>query len=94
MGTYATVRRLTPEDAAYIAGLIDGEGTITLTQGHRRENRRLVVSVSNTEIALLKFIKENAGAGRITRKRTSSKKHTPRSLSDLLWHAVNIIGMS
>jgi len=29
------VRRLTPEEAAYLAGLIDGEGTITLTRPTR-----------------------------------------------------------
>ena len=38
-------------DAAYIAGLIDGEGTITLTRLHRNQNRQLVVSISNTERA-------------------------------------------
>ena len=38
------------ECAAYIAGLIDGEGTITLTRLHAHENRRLVVSIANTEI--------------------------------------------
>lgn len=31
-----------PAVAGYIAGLIDGEGTITLTRVHRNENRRLV----------------------------------------------------
>lgn len=35
--------------AAYIAGLIDGEGTLTLSRRHRNENRHLVVSVSNTD---------------------------------------------
>jgi hypothetical protein len=29
---------LTSVDAAYIAGLIDGEGTITLTRKHKQEN--------------------------------------------------------
>jgi hypothetical protein len=28
---------------AYIAGLIDGEGTITLTRLHRSQNRQLVI---------------------------------------------------
>jgi hypothetical protein len=30
-------------DLAYIAGLIDGEGTITLTRLHRSQNRQLVM---------------------------------------------------
>ena len=35
MGRYRSVLRLDPRDAAYIAGLIDGEGTITLSREHR-----------------------------------------------------------
>ena len=30
MATAIKINRLTPEQAAYLAGLIDGEGTITL----------------------------------------------------------------
>ena len=37
-----TAKRLPPRSAAYIAGLVDGEGTIALTALHRGENRRLV----------------------------------------------------
>ena len=72
-----TVRKLDPCDAAYIAGLVDGEGTITLTVQHRGENRRLVLSISNTELPLLEFVRRVAGAGRITTKRTYSERHTP-----------------
>lgn len=46
--TFKKVRKLKLTDAAYITGLIDGEGTITLTRERRGENRRLVVSISNT----------------------------------------------
>ena len=31
MARYATVRALSPTEAAYIAGIVDGEGTVTLT---------------------------------------------------------------
>jgi hypothetical protein len=77
MARYRTVSRLTSVDAAYIAGIVDGEGTITLTATHRDENRRLVIAISNTERALLLFIKRAIGAGRITNKRTYSQRHTP-----------------
>lgn len=77
MVAYKVVRGLDVRDAAYIAGLIDGEGTVTLTQEHSRENRRLVVSISNTEIALLNHVRTVTGAGRITNKRTYSENHTP-----------------
>ena len=66
-----------PTNAAYIAGLSDGEGTATLTREHSNENRRLVVSISSTERALLDFVREAVGAGHITNKRTYRNHHTP-----------------
>lgn len=71
------VRSLKPENRAYIAGLVDGEGTITLIRKHRNENRQLAVSISNTERRLLDFVLETIGAGKITGKRTTSAAHTP-----------------
>jgi hypothetical protein len=55
MLTYKTTNTLSPTAAAYIAGLIDGEGTISLTRKHKYEHRQLVGSISNTELALLGF---------------------------------------
>ena len=77
MNSARAINQLSTEDAAYIAGLIDGEGTITLTRLHAKENRRLVISIANTELALLKFVIDRVGAGKITRKRTSLPQHTP-----------------
>jgi hypothetical protein len=62
------VRELTPEDAAYLAGLIDGEGTITLTRRHSNERRQLVLSISSTERALVEWSLTSIGVGKITRK--------------------------
>ncbi|HTS51750.1 MAG TPA: LAGLIDADG family homing endonuclease [Burkholderiales bacterium] len=72
MSHYRTIRQLDAPDAAYIAGLVDGEGTVTLTTMHRAENRRLVVSISNTERGLLELGRGALGAGQITGKRTYS----------------------
>jgi len=77
MATYKTTNKLKPVDAAYIAGLIDGEGTISLTHRHKNENRQLEISISNTEIPLLKYTLDTIGTGRITRKKTYNPKHTP-----------------
>lgn len=77
MTPYRTVRRLDPETAAYLAGLVDGEGTVTLTSQHREERRRLVLSVSNTDRALLEFVKAAVGAGCICGKRVSDLRHAP-----------------
>ncbi len=71
------VRRLPAATAAYIAGLVDGEGTVTLSRQHRNEGRRLTLSISSTERALLEFVKDSVGAGRITSKRTYSVRHAP-----------------
>ena len=71
------VRRLTPEEAAYLAGLIDGEGTITLTRRHANERRQLVLSISSTERALVEWSLTSIGVGKITGKRTSSAAHAP-----------------
>ena len=56
MNRYRTVRPLSATAAAYIAGLVDGEGTVTLSRHHAGENRRLAVSVANTELPLLRFL--------------------------------------
>lgn len=77
MARYKKVNKLSPEDAAYIAGLVDGEGTIALTRKHRGEHRQLMVSISSTEASLLSYVKKAIGAGRITHKRTYQPNHTP-----------------
>ena len=77
MTTYRELQDLIDTDAAYIGGLIDGEGTITLTRKHKNENRQLSVSISSTEIALLDYVKSVTGVGKITNKRTSKPHHTP-----------------
>jgi hypothetical protein len=77
MATCQTVSRLSTTDAVYIAGLIDGEGTVTLGRKHRNENRQLAVTIGNTERALLNYVMEYSGAGKVTRKRTGQDHHAP-----------------
>ena len=79
MATSRHTRALTKEEAAYIAGIIDGEGTISLSRRHRNDNRQLVISIANTEPDLLDYIHQTIGAGRITKKRTVSSCHSPSS---------------
>jgi hypothetical protein len=64
-------------DAAYLAGLVDADGTITVTRKHSNENRHPALSISNTDIDLLKFVSEKVGAGKITSKRVVHQNHTP-----------------
>jgi len=77
MAAYKRVRQLEPVDAAYLAGLIDGEGTISLARKHRNDNRQLVITISSTERAILEYVLEVTGAGKITGKRTYQSHHAP-----------------
>lgn len=69
--------KLPETDAAYIAGLIDGEGTVTLTRKHKNENRQLAVTISNTDRTLLEYVQQTLGVGKITAKRTSQLPASP-----------------
>jgi hypothetical protein len=76
MATYRIVNNISSIDAAYIAGIIDGEGTITLSRKHKNENRQLAVSISNTDLVLLKYVEKTVGAGKITNKKVTQEHHT------------------
>ena len=73
---YKEVRLLEQTDAAYIAGIIDGEGTVTLSRRHLSENRHLVISISNTDRPLLEYVMNSVGVGKITGKKTYQSHHT------------------
>ena len=75
MARYRKVKLLEPVVAAYLAGLVDGEGTVTLSRQHRNEKRRLVVCISNNELEILQFAIDQIGAGKITTKRTYNERH-------------------
>jgi hypothetical protein len=85
VGTYKKVRLLSVAEAAYLAGLVDGEGTVTLSRKHAGDMRQLVVSIANTELQILEFALTCIGAGKLTRKPTSKAHHTP-SYSYALWN--------
>ncbi|MBN7795089.1 LAGLIDADG family homing endonuclease [Parahaliea mediterranea] len=75
MTTYKRAQTLSDTEAAYIAGLVDGEGTITLTRKHRNENRQLALTISSTERGMLDFVLARTGVGKITNKRRSKAHH-------------------
>ena len=77
MATYRKTQVLSNIDAAYIAGLIDGEGTITLGRKHRRDNRQLVISISSNELELLQYVLTVSGVGKITNKKPTATSMLP-----------------
>ena len=74
---YQTVKRLSAVDAAYLAGIIDGEGTIALTRRNIRERRHAAITIANTDLDMLKWVKNAVGVGNISSKRTYNEKWTP-----------------
>ena len=61
---------MSPSEAAYLAGFIDGEGTITIWKARRKDQRggyRLqpCLSVANTCLAALEAIQQMCGNGRL-----------------------------
>ena len=74
---YQTVKTLSPIEAGYLAGIIDGEGTITLSRRNLNKHRALVITVSSTEQSILKYVQAITGVGKITNKRITKANHTP-----------------
>ena len=60
---------MTETEKAYIAGIIDGEGSIMLQKFHTKEHPSPCVSIASTTLKLLKWIKTTFGKGIIARKK-------------------------
>lgn len=64
---------LTPTQAAYIAGFLDGEGSVIIY--NRRQSCSLRVTFSNTKLAALDWIKDVCQVGNIITSHRNSDKH-------------------
>ncbi len=73
---------MTTEEKAYIAGIIDGEGTVTLTSDHKGELPAPKVSIANNDLALLNWIKEKAGSGVIITRSKRQPHHGEQYVLD------------
>lgn len=62
-------------EASYIAGIIDGEGSITLTRMHENEFRRPLVSIASTDKDLLIYLKTLTGGLITNKKNYKPEKH-------------------
>lgn len=68
------------EKLAYLAGIIDGEGTISIAKQHPREGRKsfsylLRISVTNTDISLSKWLQKEFGGSIHITKRDHIENH-------------------
>lgn len=59
-------------EKSYIAGIVDGEGTVTLMRHHNNETPTPHVSVANNSLVLLKWLKAKVGGGVIVSKKRTS----------------------
>lgn len=68
LGKLSSPRQMNETEAAYMASMIDGEGSIFITAGRVKglpDNYRLVVSITNTDYHLLETLAHRVGVGTI-----------------------------
>lgn len=93
-------RQLTPTELAYLAGIIDGEGTITIIRATKkwRENTRVVltptVQVHNTNENLLRWLSDKLGMVVFSRDRRLSTmpRNQPIKSTPKTSYSMNIVG--
>lgn len=69
-------------EKAYIAGIVDGEGTVTLTRHSKKQTPSPRVAVANNNLKLLEWIKSMAGGVIV-----SKKKRKPHHSDSYAWYA-------
>ncbi|MEQ2528863.1 LAGLIDADG family homing endonuclease [Bacillaceae bacterium CLA-AA-H227] len=62
-------------EASYLAGIIDGEGSITLTRIHKNEHRRPCITIASTDKELLDYVSSLTGGIILNKKNYNPKKH-------------------
>ncbi|WP_026575989.1 LAGLIDADG family homing endonuclease [Bacillus sp. UNC438CL73TsuS30] len=62
-------------EAAYIAGIIDGEGSISLTRMHENEYRRPCISIASTDKELLIYVQTLTRGILNTKKNYNPERH-------------------
>lgn len=77
LGRWDAPRQMTLAQAAYFAGMVDGEGSISVSAARQRNidrlNYRLAVTVTNTDIKALETLGEWVGVGYLSFQRRSQK---------------------
>ncbi len=67
-------------EKAYLAGIVDGEGTVTLMKHHKNETPTPSVAVANNNLKLLEWIKSIVGGVIV-----SKKKYKPHHKNSYAW---------
>tara|TARA_R110001592_G_scaffold217746_1_gene471574 strand:+ start:966 stop:1397 length:432 start_codon:yes stop_codon:yes gene_type:complete len=91
MAKYRQAKTLEVEVAAYIAGLVDGEGSITLTRKHKGDMRQPAITIASTEKQLLVFALDQTGVGKITNKKTNANYKDAFTYAVYNRHALDVL---
>ena len=59
-------------EKAYLAGIIDGEGTVTLMKHHKNETPLPFIGIANNNLELLRWIKAKVGGNICSKKKRLS----------------------
>jgi hypothetical protein len=66
---------LTEAEKAYLAGLVDGEGTVTLARHHRDQYPQPRLAIANNSLELLEWVRGKLGCGIIIRRSRRKEWH-------------------
>lgn len=77
---------MTEIEKAYIAGIIDGEGSIMLQRFHRNQYPAPCVSIASNTIELLTWLKDTIGYGVIIKKKNYNPEKHKLSYSFVIKH--------
>lgn len=86
--------KLAKEDIAYIAGLFEGEGCITIAHGKNYSYPK--VSISSNDLDVIEYVALVTGEGFVTTKKRANKKYPPAYCWDLhkekeIWEFIDLI---
>lgn len=86
---------MTNTEIAYLAGIIDGEGSIMLLKYHKSEFPSPCISISSTDLELLEWVKEKVGSGRINKKKNYNIEKHKTSFTYAVYYdsAIEIMGL-
>ena len=82
------MKKLTPTQRAYIAGIVDGEGTLSIVHQKGEDSNRYAITfrVSNTDRVLLDWLVKTTGAGRVSLVHPSLKWDRPNIKPLYSWY--------
>jgi len=82
---------LTEVEKAYIAGIVDGEGTIGLWRHYKNETATPNVTIANNSLSLLQWIKSKAGGNICSKKKRQAHHDNSYALSIKQDRAINFL---